>query len=501
MSGFARGVVVGTAAAAAIAASVAAITPVSFDGAIAMAKPRESTLWHEQERAEQIVELPAREQLPSLAPLVKKLKPAVVSVSTSSMVPTRRRPNDPFEEFFRRFLGEPPYRGGGGDEMRMRPRSMGSGFIIHESGLVLTNNHVIEGADRIQVKLADGREFAAEVVGRDPKTDVALLRLEDAADLPTVYLGDSDALEVGDWVVAIGNPFGLSHSVSMGIVSAKERFIGAGPYDDFIQTDAAINPGNSGGPLFNLKGDVIGINTAIVAQGQGIGFAVPVNLVKALIPQLEEKGHVSRGWLGVAIQDVTPEIAGSLGLDKPQGALIAEVVAGSPAEEAGLRHGDVIVSVDRKEIEGYTQLSRAIALLPPGKKVEIGVLRDGKQVTLPVIIAERSDEGGPILARGSRSRTLEADEVLGIAVSELGPEARRGRGGGGVLVAEVESDGAAARAGIQQGDILLEINRRPIQSVRDYQEVVRELRPNEMVLLRLQRGEGAIYVAVRLGRR
>src|SRR5690606_9070537 len=367
--------------------SLAAFTPISFDGPVASARTKPQ-LWHEGTD-----DTPAAKSLvpfTSFAPLVKQLKPAVVSISTRSVV--RYRAMDPFEEFFRRFMGEPPYRRDPGEGTRTMPRSLGSGFIIHESGVVLTNNHVIERADEILVKLADGREFKATVVGRDPKTDVAVLRLDNAKDLPTVRLGDSDALEVGDWVVAIGNPFGLSHSVSTGIVSAKERFIGAGPYDDFIQTDAAINPGNSGGPLFDIHGNVVGINTAIVAQGQGIGFAVPINLVKALLPQLLEKGHVSRGWLGVMIQDVNESLAESLGLEGTRGALIAEVVEGSPAEKAGLRHGDVVVSVDGKPIDGYIQLSRTIALLAPGSTVEIGIVRDRKEMRIPVTIAEREDD-------------------------------------------------------------------------------------------------------------
>jgi serine protease Do len=498
MSGFARGILVGTAATVVVAASVAAVTPLSFQGEQAEAQVKQP-LWHEKRGGAQ----QAAVAQPSFAPLVKQLKPAVVSVSTRSIVATRPRGHDPFEEFFRRFMGEPPMRREGDSNKRVMPRSMGSGFVIHESGLVLTNNHVIERADEIQVKLADGREFAAEVVGRDPKTDVAMLRLQNASDLPTAFLGDSDALEVGDWVLAIGNPFGLSHSVSTGIVSAKERFIGAGPYDDFIQTDAAINPGNSGGPLFNIHGEVIGINTAIVAHGQGIGFAVPINLVKALIPQLEEKGQVSRGWLGVVIQDVNETLASTLGLKKAQGALIAEVVAGGPAEQAGLRPADVVVSVDGKRIEGYAQLSRTIALLAPGSNVAIGVIRDGKEMTLHVTISERDDDWNvsPARGEGPGAPKGEADQLLGLTVRDLPQESARHLGrDGGVLIAAVEAGSPAAKAGLNAGDVLLEINRRPVRSLGDYREVMRNISAGEMVLLRLQRGESAIYVAVRAGR-
>ncbi|HEY0838651.1 MAG TPA: DegQ family serine endoprotease, partial [Vulgatibacter sp.] len=462
-------------------------------------------LWHEHGdvRPEPAVP-PGFSPLPSLAPLVKTLKPAVVSVSTKSVVRSRRRAGpDPMEEFFRRFMGEPFPRGGGDDgPPRVMPRSMGSGFVLHESGLVLTNNHVIDGADQIDVKLADGREFKASVVGTDPKTDVALLRMVDAHDLPTVFLGDSDEAEVGDWVVAIGNPFGLSHSVSMGIVSAKERFIGAGPYDDFIQTDAAINPGNSGGPLFNARGEVIGINTAIVAQGQGIGFAVPINLVKALVPQLEHGGKVSRGWLGVALQEITPEIAKTLKLAKARGALVADVIPGSPAEAAGIQPGDVVVALDGRPIDGHAQLSRSVALVPPGSKAQVTVVRDGKERKIGVTIAERDETGGVASRSTAKPKGGEEDPLLGITVGELTPEVARsmriGRQGG-VVVTDVQRDSAAGRAGVATGDVLLEINRRPIRSLGEYREAARSVQAGEMVLLRLQRGESAIYLAVRAG--
>ncbi|AKU91606.1 DegQ family serine endoprotease [Vulgatibacter incomptus] len=509
MSSFARGLFIGAAGCAALAASLAVVSPISFEGSTAHAKGR-SELWHEYGDGRPSPAIPnGFSPLPSLAPLVKTLKPAVVSVSTASVVRSRRRGGpDPFEEFFRRFMGEQGQRDGAGPAPaprgqgeRIMPRSMGSGFILHESGLVLTNNHVIDGADQIEVKLADGREFKAQVVGSDPKTDVALLRLENAKDLPAVMLGDSDAAEVGDWVVAIGNPFGLSHSVSMGIVSAKERFIGAGPYDDFIQTDAAINPGNSGGPLFNSRGEVIGINTAIVAQGQGIGFAVPINLVKALVPQLEGKGHVSRGWLGVATQDLTAELAKGLSLGKQHGALVADVVPGSPAEAAGVRPGDVIVSVDGRTIETYAQLSRTVAFLSPGTRIALGVMREGKQQRLDVTISERTDDEMAARPR-SKSPAGEADPLLGLTVGEVTAETARSLGiarGGGVVVTDVQPGSAAARAGVAANDVLLEVNRRPVRSLPEYRDAVRSIGSGEMILLRIQRGDSAIYLAVRPG--
>ncbi len=504
MSSFARGLFVGAAGCAAIAASLAVVSPLSFDGSVAHAKGQ-SSLWHERGDDRPQPAIPdGFSPLPSLAPLVKTLKPAVVSVSTSKVVRTSRRGgSDPMEEFFRRFMGEPNQRSDGpAGRERVMPRSMGSGFILHESGLLLTNNHVIEGADQIDVKLADGREFKAEVIGTDPKTDVALLRIQDAKDLPSVFLGDSDAAEVGDWVVAIGNPFGLSHSVSMGIVSAKERFIGAGPYDDFIQTDAAINPGNSGGPLFNSRGEVIGVNTAIVAQGQGIGFAVPINLVKALVPQLEEKGKVSRGWLGVATQDVTAEIAKGLDLAKPHGALVADVIAGSPAEAAGVQPGDVIIQVDGKAIDNYAQLSRTVALLSPGQQAKMVVIRNGKTSNLVARIAERDDDRVILARGGARPEAGEEDPTLGISVGELTPEVARSlrmSRPSGVLVVDVQRDSPAGRAGVVAGDVLLEINRRPVRSIAEYREAARSRSAGDMVLLRLQRGDTAIYLAVRPG--
>ncbi len=497
-SSFTRGALTGIGATVAAALLTLAASGAGFSAAAA-AKPR-TALWHERGDASAPAIPSGFSPLPTLAPLVKTLKPAVVSVSTSNVARRGGRRPDTFDDFFRHFFGEDP-RGGG---EKLMPRSMGSGFIIHESGLVLTNNHVIEGADQIDVKLADGREFKADLVGRDPKTDVALVRLKHAKDLPTVDLGDSDKLEVGDWVIAIGNPFGLSHSVSAGIVSAKERFIGAGPYDDFIQTDAAINPGNSGGPLFNAKGEVVGMNTAIVAHGQGIGFAVPVNLIKVLVPQLEDKGRVSRGWLGVSIQDMSPELAKSLKLDRVRGALVSEVVPGSPAEGAGLRAGDVVTNIDGRTIESYNQLSRTIAMYPPGAKLAIGFLRDGKPMQLQVAVAERDDDG-TVVARGTRPKKgAPAGEIgpLGLTVGKVTAEAARAAGlpsAEGVLVTEVERGSAAASAGVAVGDVILELNRKRVRSPADFAAASKAVRPGEMVLLRIQRGESAIYVALRAG--
>ncbi|RMF88069.1 MAG: Do family serine endopeptidase [Nitrospinota bacterium] len=325
--------------------------------------------------------------LTSLAPLVKTLTPAVVNIRTTQVVQGEEfatGPRHPMQEFSERFFGlqrPPAFR-----------QSLGSGFIIDPAGYIVTNNHVIANARTIGVRLADGREFNASVLGTDPQTDLALLRIKAEGDLPAVPLGDSEATQVGDWVIAIGNPFGLGQTVTTGIISAKGRVIGAGPYDDFLQTDAAINPGNSGGPLFNLNGEVIGINTAIVASGQGIGFAIPSQLAKTVIAQLKSRGRVVRGWLGVYVQPLTPPLAQSLGLEKLQGALVADVVAGGPAAEAGVQPGDVIVALGGQPVQTATDLPRLVAEAPVGKAVPVKLIRRGKTRSVAVTIGERPAE-------------------------------------------------------------------------------------------------------------
>ncbi|HEX9146883.1 MAG TPA: Do family serine endopeptidase, partial [Candidatus Binatia bacterium] len=326
-------------------------------------------------------------QLPDFVVLAKKMKPIVVNVSTTQVSEAQGPQefgnpfgeDDPFNDFWRRFFGGPVPRG------PQRQRSLGSGFIIDADGSILTNNHVVENAQKIVVKLADDQEYEAKVIGRDPKTDIAIIRINAKTNLTAASLGDSDRLEVGEWVVAIGNPFGLDSTVTSGIVSAKGRHIGQGPYDNFIQTDASINPGNSGGPLINLKGEVIGINTAIFSRSGtniGIGFAIPINLVKELLPQLRGKGKVTRGYLGVLIQKVTPDIADSLGMDKGYGALVANVSKDGPAEKAGVKVGDVIVEFDGREIKDSGDLPIIVARTPVEKKVRMKVLRDKKEVLL-----------------------------------------------------------------------------------------------------------------------
>ena len=328
--------------------------------------------------------------LPDFVTLAKRLRPVVVNISTTQVSEGGAQgfgspfgEEDPLSEFWKRFFGGPFPRG------PFRQRSLGSGFIIDRDGSILTNNHVVENAQKIVVKLADESEFEAKVIGKDAKTDLAVIKINTKNNLSMATLGDSDRLEVGEWVLAIGNPFGLDNSVTSGIVSAKGRHIGAGPYDNFIQTDASINPGNSGGPLINLRGEVVGINTAIFSRtggNIGIGFAIPINLVKELLPQLKGKGKVTRGYLGVLIQKVTPEIAESLGLDKAQGALVANVSKDGPAERAGVKVGDVIVEFDGKEIKESNDLPIIVARTPVDKKVRLKVLREKKDITLSVTV-------------------------------------------------------------------------------------------------------------------
>jgi serine protease Do len=326
--------------------------------------------------------------------LAKKLRPVVVNISATQLVegaevfPNPFGPEDPYGEFWGRFFGDAP-RGS------FSQRSLGSGFIIDSDGSILTNHHVIENARKIVVKVANEREFEAKVIGKDPRTDIAVLKITGAGNLPVASLGDSERLQVGEWIMAIGNPFGLDNTVTAGIVSAKGRQIGAGPYDNFIQTDASINPGNSGGPLINTRGEVVGISTAIVSQtggNIGIGFATPINLVKEILPQLKAKGKVTRGWFGVAVQKVTPEIAELLGLGKGQGALVAQVAKDGPAGRAGIKVGDVIVEFDGREIKDSSDLPMLVARTPVDKKVRVKVLREKKEMNPSVTIGELKEK-------------------------------------------------------------------------------------------------------------
>jgi serine protease Do len=358
--------------------------------------------------------------------------------------------------------------------------------------LALTNNHVVQGAVDIRVRLEDGRAFDAEVLGRDPLTDVALIRFKDKGEnLPVASLGDSDAMRVGDWVVAIGNPFGLASSVSAGIISARARDIQAGPYDDFLQTDAAINPGNSGGPLFNMRGQVIGINTAIVGGGTGIGFAVPSNMAKALLPQLE-KGKIRRGWLGVGIQDLTPELAKAFNVPVSKGALVTEVNEGTPARKAGLRQDDVIVAVDGQPMDSSRALGRAIGFKQPGASVALTVYRGGKKEEVKAVLGAIPDQGGD---KEETATDEPRSGKLGLKIADVDPRMMPGVTGGAVI-ADVTPGSPADHADLRPGMIVVEAGGKPINSARDLVKVLQSARSGSTLVLRIQLEGGRIVRAL-----
>ena len=429
----------------------------------------------------------------SFADLSQELSPAVVNISTTTVVGNRQGspgPNRPFgDEFPRRFFPGP--------QRPQKKNSLGSGFIINEEGYIVTNNHVVDGADEIVVILKEGDEYPAKIIGKDSKTDIALIKIEPKNGLPVIRLGNSEGTRVGDWVLAIGNPFGLGHTVTAGIVSAKGRELGAGPHDDFIQTDAAINPGNSGGPLLDMAGNVIGINTAIFSRNggnQGVGFAIPVNLAKSIVAQLKESGRVTRAWLGVLIQHITPELQDSLELETRKGALVADVVKGGPASKSGLLRGDVIVRFNGDEVSSQSELPTMVAFLPVGQKVEVVVLRNGKEMTIEVTLEEMKEED--VVAEGS---SREVQDELGLTVQNLTPEIAEQLGlsnTGGVVVSDVDQNGAAAQSGIRRGDVILEVNRIKITDFETLNRVLEEGKDSKSNLFLVSRGGRTIFVAV-----
>lgn len=437
---------------------------------------------------------------PDFVVLAKELKPAVVNISTAQKArQQQRRPmqprspfgphNDFFDDFFNRFF----------EGMPQGPRekqALGSGFIISKDGYIMTNDHVVNGADTVTVKLSDGRTFDATIKGQDEKLDLALLKIETKEALPVAALGDSDKLEVGEWVMAIGNPFGLEQTVTAGIVSAKGRVIGAGPYDDFIQTDASINPGNSGGPLFNSDGQVVGINTAIIAGGQGIGFATPVNAAKDILGQLKETGHVTRGWLGVSVQPMTEELADSFDLKDAKGALVAEVTADSPAGRAGVKRGDIIVRYDGAAVNETKDLPRLVAATPVNKTVDLGILRDGKEKTLKVKIAKLED------GSGIETGATESGEPgqLGLSLSNITPElaARLGlQGTDGVLINAIDPNSSAAVSQLRRGDVILEVNGKATPNVAAFTSAVGKVKKGDTLRLLVKRGDSVLYTTLK----
>ena len=405
----------------------------------------------------------------------EKVTPAVVNIRAERVRRTERL-SPLFEEFFGDLFRKPP--------SEQREQSLGSGFILSEDGYILTNEHVVTGAEQIKVRLTDQRVFPGKVVGGDPKTDVAVIKIETEEPLPVAVLGDSDRLKVGQWALAIGNPFGLDSTLTVGVISATGRTdVGIEDYENFVQTDASINPGNSGGPLLNIYGEVVGVNTAIVASGQGIGFAIPINLAKLVANQLIRSGEVTRGWLGVSIQPLDADLAASFGLDRVTGALVTRVLPGAPAEKAGLQRGDVLLSFDGKPIRSVKELQLLVASSPPGEKIPVEVLREGTRLTLQVAIAARDTEAQP--AKQERGEDL--TPWLGMSFEESEQ---------GVRIAAVELDSVAAKAGVRVGDLVLTINRYAVKSLADVHAARLRSRVKERTLLLLQRGETNLYVVL-----
>jgi Do/DeqQ family serine protease len=418
--------------------------------------------------------------------VVKSITPSVVNISTVS----KKKLVQPFFEFSP-FFGD--FFGGQAKPRYRRETSLGSGVIINKEGYILTNDHVVKDAESIQVKLSNEKVFNGKVVGEDAKTDLAVIKIDSQENLPSAVLGDSDKLQVGQWAIAIGNPFGLDRTVTVGVVSATGRSnMGIETYEDFIQTDASINPGNSGGPLLNVYGEVIGINTAIVVAGQGIGFAIPINMAKQVVGQLIKKGSVTRGWLGVSIQPVTDEIAKSFGLKKSRGALVSDIMAGGPAEKAGLKQGDVITRLAGKEIKDPRQLQLIVADIPAGQTVAVELFREGKPLTLQVTLSSTASS-----AAVKPKSTSPQSGWFGLTVEEI-PKNMRIKGLAGVLVAEVEEEGIGAEAGIQRGDIIVAINQKRVATLNDYGTAMKEAERKGSVAILVKRGENSIYFALKI---
>ncbi len=447
----------------------------------------------------------AKELSNAFVEVAKREKPAVVSITIERTLEgvTMFRGFDedffkgtPFEDFFKEFEAPRQKR-----EYKPKARGSGSGVIIDERGYVLTNNHVISGADKIMVKLSDARELKAKVIGTDPKTDLALVKVE-AKNLPVATLGDSDRLEVGEWVIAIGNPFGLEHTVTVGVVSAKGRSgLGTGTYEDFIQTDASINPGNSGGPLVNINGEVIGINTMIIGMGTGIGFAIPINTAKNIIDDLIKHGKVTRPWVGIGIQDLTPELKKHFKVSEKEGVIINQIYENSPAEKAGLKIGDIIQEIDGKKVSDAQSVVKEILKKRVGQKIKLGVVREGKFTEIDVVTKEL-----PSKLAGLKEETEDSEEekkpFLGLEVEELTPEFTRRYGmeyEEGVIIVGVESGSPVEEVGLRKGDIIKEINHRRIKNLEDYNRAISRSDIKEGVLLLVKRENQTFFVNIQVG--
>ncbi|MFH1873903.1 MAG: DegQ family serine endoprotease [Pseudomonadota bacterium] len=469
-----------------------AIAFVAKIGKVNITNAAEDKIYHSLEqdlREDQIKPASWFEARPSsFADLAERVQSAVVNINTSKVVkqPQFRQfgPRDPFfNDFFDKFFEGMP--------REQQQNSLGSGFIINKDGDILTNNHVVSQADEIEVVLADGRKFKAEVKGKDEKSDIALISIKNGGkDLPYLNLGDSEKMRPGDWVMAIGNPFGLEHTVTVGVVSAKGRIIGGGPFAKFIQTDASINPGNSGGPLFNMSGEVIGINTMIHAGGQGIGFAIPINMAKDMLPQLASKGSITRGWLGVMIQDITPELAKSFKLKEEKGVLIAEVYSGSPAAKAGLHQGDIVLKFNGNEVNEPYDLSLAVSTTEPGKTATLLVLRDGEEKEIKLKIGQQEEETAAKVGQ---------PDTLGLVVKPLSSVDRAQRNipesVAGVVVTRIEPGSSAESANIVPDDLIQEVNGVKINSMADYNNALKTVKKGKVARILIRRGDASIYLA------
>lgn len=448
-----------------------------------------------------LVPLPVEAQLPDFTDLVEKHGAAVVNISTTqtrSSPMARGLPNipedDPLYEFFRRFMPQP----GPGTPREFQSQSLGSGFIMSADGYVLTNAHVVEAADEITVKLTDKRELKARVIGADRRTDIALLKI-DATGLPFVRFGNPERLRVGEWVIAIGSPFGFENTVTAGIVSAKGRSLPQENFVPFIQTDVAVNPGNSGGPLFNLRGEVVGINSAIYSRTggfMGLSFAIPIDVANDIAQQLKNTGRVIRGRIGVVIQPVSKELADSFGLPKPQGALVSSVEKGGPAEKAGIEPGDVILRFEGRPVSSSEDLPRIVGGTKPGSRATVQVWRNRATRDLPVVVAElQEDRTGQKPTRGAKPPTA-SPAVFGMSLQELTDAQRRDlKVESGVLVAEVQ--GAAARAGIRRGDVITAVNNQDVKSVEHFRELMGQIEKGRIVALLVRRGGNSLYIPFR----
>ncbi len=437
---------------------------------------------------------------PSFADLAEKASPAVVNISTVKVIKVPGQimrffspfgKNDPFNEFFKKFFENVP-------PSKRKEHALGSGFIISEDGYIVTNNHVVSKADKIDVILKGGKHaYRAKVIGTDPETDLALLKIDVKKKLPYLKFGDSDKMRPGDWVIAIGNPFGLDHTVTAGIISAKGRVIGEGPYDNFLQTDASINPGNSGGPLLNMKGEVIGINTAIVASGQGIGFAIPSNMAKKVIYQLKKYRKVKRGWLGITIQDVDENTAKALGLSKPQGALVASVLKGQPAEKAGIKVGDVIIALNGHPIKNSRDLTIQVGALRPGSEAKVTIWRNGEIKDIWVKLGERHLN----VASAEQGSSTMPGYILGMKLRPVTPqdvERYNLDEDKGLLVVDVKSGSKADESDIRPLDVILKANFKDLESVNDLKEVIKKARKRGAILLLIKRRGQTIFRSIPL---